>query len=195
MDTHTSEQESVQTNVPSSQTGSPQAPLQVENVQYGVRVGSFFTRMSLAFIVASTSLVVLVILAAWSLHGLVLQQIIGVSYAGSPEDVAKRFVLLVSFAIPLIPLFFFSSKKLNVFMEDPALREDIVFKKRLRFALWSEIILAVLSIAGGVYQGLNVLLLGGEGNVLEGFSTALFYGGAFVLLAWWSYSFQKRTVR
>lgn len=168
-----------------SQTGSPQSPIQVENVQYGVTVGSYLSRVSLAFMVASTSLAVIAVTTAWTLHTLVL----------GDEEVSERFVLLISLALPLLPLYFFSNSRLKKFMENPVLREDILFKKILRQALWIEILLAVLSIVYGVYGGLNVVLLNNSGNAVDSFTSALFYGGAFTLLALWSYSFQKKTQR
>jgi FtsH-binding integral membrane protein len=171
-----------------SQTGSPQTPVQVENVQYGVKVGGFLSRIGLTFVVASTSLVILALSVAYALHG-------AVTVHDGSNEIAQRFIWLVSVAIPLLPLFIFTNKKLNMFVNDPVLREEITFKKRLRRALWAEIILAALCIAGGVYGGLSVALLKEEGDALDSFSSALFYGGAFALLALWSYSFQKRTQR
>lgn len=193
MDTNVPNQSDTSAATSQSQTGSPQNPVQVENVQYGIRVGSFSSRMGLAFTVASTSLVILAVTAAYALHGLVLQQLGLIDVAS--KEAAGRFVWLVALAIPLVPLYFFSNKRLNTFMGDATFREDIVFKKRLRRALWSEIILAAVMIASGVYTGLSVLLLDAEGNAIDGFTSALFYGGAFALLALWSYAFQKKTVR
>ncbi len=166
----------------------------MENVQYGVRVGSFSSKMGLAFTVASTSLIVLALTLAWVLHGYVLLQL---NLLGENDDVdaAQRLVMLIALAVPLVPLFFFSNKRLQSFMNDAALREDIIFKKRLRKALWTEIIFAAILIASGIYTGLSVLLLGEEGNAVDGFTSALFYGGSFALLALWSFSFQKKTAR
>lgn len=171
-----------------AQTGSAQAPVQVENVQYGVKVGGFMSKIGLTFVIASVSVTILALSIAYALEG-------AVTVHDGSNDVAERFIWLVSIAIPLLPLFLFTNKRLSTLVADPVMREEITFKKRLRRALWIEIIFAALCIAAGVYGGLSVALLHESGDALESFASAVFYGGAFALLALWSYSFQKKTQR
>lgn len=177
-------------SAPLSQTGSSQAPTQVENVQYNVRVGRFSSRVSLAYALANTSLFVLVLVLAWALYA-----IAGKVFQFGDNKIGERIIAFVAVALPLLPLFLFSQKRLRKFMEDPASREDIIFKKNVRRSLWLEIILGVLNIVFGIYEGLSVLFLGTEGNALQHFSSVVFFGGGFAFLAWWSYSYQKLTHR
>ena len=190
MDTNFPNQDGTNQPGPSSQTGSPQKPIQVENVQYNVRVGKFFSRVGFAFVVASTSLIFLALVLAWTLHG-----VAGQMFGFAKDVVTERIIILIALSVPLIPLHLFSTKRLKKLIENPVNLEDIIFKKHLRKALWGEIIIGVFYISYGIYKGLSVIFLDKSGSAAEAFSSAIFYGGAFALLALWSYSFQKLTQR
>jgi len=190
MDTNFPGQDKVEQSAPPSQTGSPQKPIQVENVQYNVRVGKFFSRVGLAFTVASVSLIFLMLVLAWVLHG-----VTGQMFGFEKGVVTERIILLIAISVPLLPLHLFSTKRLKKLIENPVNLEDIIFKKHLRKALWGEILIGVYYISWGIYKGLSVIFLDKSGSAAEAFSSAVFYGGAFALLALWSYSFQKLTRR
>jgi hypothetical protein len=190
MDSNFQNQNNVQQSGPVSQTSSPQQPIQVENVQYNVQVGKFFSRVGFAFTVANASLMILILVLAWVLHGLA-----GQTFGFENYFVKESIILLIAISVPLIPLHIFSTKRLKKLIENPANLEDILFKKHLRKALWAEIIISVYYISFGIYKGLSILFLDKEGNVAAAFSGVIIYGGAFAFLAWWSYSFQKRTQR
>ena len=104
MDTNLPNQDKVEQSAPPSQTGSPQKPIQVENVQYNVRVGKFFSRVGLAFTIASASLIFLVLVLAWVLHG-VAGQMFG--FEKNVVVVTERIILLIALSVPLLPLHLF----------------------------------------------------------------------------------------
>jgi hypothetical protein len=198
MDTNFSGRDPVNKTV-FSQTGSSQKPVQVENVQYNVQVGKFLSRVGFAFIIASASLIIITLVSAWALHGIAGQVF---DFNFKETAMTERILLLIAIFVPVLPLHFFTARRLKKLIADPLHLEDIIFKKYLRQTLWVEIVMAVLCISYGLYTGLSIMFLDQPGiflndpdNIAEAFSTTIFYGGAFTLLALWSYSFQKMTQR
>ena len=174
-----------------AQTGTVGQPIQVENVQYNVSVGSLQTKVALAFSFTSVTLALIVFFAALTVYS-VLGNVLGFHL----NDFKTMIVAFISMLVPLAPLFFFSNKRLKkIINENPSAIEDVIFKKILRSALILEVFLAVVIITSYTYMVLSILFLENEGSLAQSLSSLIVFGGAFGYLAYWTYTYQELTKR
>lgn len=180
-------------NIPTSQTGGPGTPIQVENVQYEVKVGRVRSKVGFAAFVMA----ILVWLIAGIIMGLLLvlrERLIPLA-GDNPID-ASGIVLFISFLIPLVPLLWYTLIQLKkIIAANPAATDDIFFKKTIRFHLFVSGLIAVAWIGIEVFNILSKLFLPKENitmtAVLDGFIFALVFGALpFIFL-----HYQKLTKR
>ena len=192
MDTNFSNQNQNRNNKPPfSQTGSSQEPIQVENVQYNVKVRKFSSRVGFAFMTANLSLIFLTLILTWTLYGIAEQMF---SF-GKMSPISERIILLIAVFVPVLPLHLFSANRFKKLIENPVNLEDIIFKKHLRRTLFIEVIIGVFFVSTGIYVTLNIIFLDSPENIFQTLSRTILWGGAFAFLALWTYSFQKLTQR
>jgi hypothetical protein len=108
-------------------------------------------------------------------------------------DVARYIVILVALSVPLVPIYIFSSRRLDrMLAANAGNAEDLNFKKTVRRSLKWAIIFGTIFIAYKVYVVLDVLFLEGRGDAAESIVSLLVYGSALGFIAWYSWSYYNK---
>jgi hypothetical protein len=180
---------------PTSQTGNPGVPLQIENVQYNVNVGKVRSKVGLAILLFSVF--------AWILSVFVTLFLLDARQAVIPSaddvggfGVKESFVLLFAISVPLVPLLIFSYKRtLKNLAENAASYDDLFFKRTVRINLVLALILGAGWIVIAMYNILDLLVLGDKtmtaGTIVNSFIFALC--PVALLAVFWM--FQRKTKR
>jgi hypothetical protein len=176
-----------------SQTGVPGTPVQVENVQYNVNAGKVKSKIGFAGH--------LTFLMAWAVGTIALFSVIGVRNIiapTSPEEAEEWrgvLVLLLSFAIPVVPLFIFLIKRIKTLLiQNPAGNDDITYKKSIQVHLVLSLVNTVAWVGIASYNILAKLLLDEQiaaYQIVDGFFFAL----TAVVLSYFFWTYQKETKR
>lgn len=146
-----------------SQTGNTGAPIQVENVQYNVKVGRVTSKIGLvAFL--SAIMVWLIAFVSFSLLTAIRAKFLPDCELGICEDVAINFGEVIVFSIavlaPVIPVFLFLRNRLKKLLdENPANRDDIFFKRSIRFNLVISLLIALWWSYVAIFNVLGKLFL------------------------------------
>lgn len=164
-----------------SQTGAQgPAPIQVENVQYNMRVGTVRSKIGL--------ITFLFAIGAWviSFVAIFLLTAIQVTISGG-ENIVLGTVIVFSIAVlvPVAPIFWYVRNRLNkVLVESPGLVDDLFFKRTIRLSLIIAIFIAVIRIIGFVYSLLSRLFLDGNStwsSIINSFIAAVVFSGLALL--------------
>lgn len=180
--------------VVTAQTGGVGAPIQLENVQYNVKLKKTRSKVGLASTISAifgwlTAIMIVTFLLA--LRSMWLPD------AGEDTSGAKEMIVFaIAVLVPVLPICIFAIKRLNkALSENPATVDDVFFKKSIRFNL----ILSLLAACGWaivfVYNILAKIILHNQdlsrGAIIDGF--LFFLPTAALVYLFWHY--QKLTKR
>lgn len=172
-----------------SQTGAGSDPLQVENIQYNVKVKNYQSKPGIIFRAASVSLAICLFVTATLLYAIT-------NLVFNFDDVDPA-VLQVCFAI-MIPtgvVSYLALKRLyKLFAEQPQAIEEIKFKTRLRRTFWTFLVLSMLGSVIAIFNFIN-LFVDYSRDVLQYQFYSLYYVGGAIVFTVWLYSLQKKTER
>jgi len=178
------------TNNFSAQTGNTGTPIQVENVQYNMKMKPVESKVGLYIKVASVGLWFTVLFVASFLSTLV-QKI-----AGNGGDVANELVLTLSLSVVAIPIFLIAYKKFRAeLVKNPVTNDDIFFKKIVRLNLWWGIIWGALASVITVYQLLAAAFLRNSSGSYAAAFSALMYALGFGVIIMFYWRLHAKTQR
>lgn len=158
------------------------APMQTTNI------ASVNSRAGFAAFVSLAIVWVMSLTTAYVLNNIIIN-LFGIEKV----SVGSQVIILISVAVPLVPIFLFSNRKLNkMITENASIIEDINLKKQIRRSLKWAIIIGALEIAYGLYDFLNVTFLQGEGNSMKAFVILVVYAIAYGVIALYSWSYYNK---
>jgi len=161
-----------------SQTGNTGVPMQVENVQYNMRVKTVESKIGLYVRVTMLGLWLTVIAACSLLAGIINR--IEYSYA----DVGPVAVFAISLAAVAVPILYFGNKKrAREMARDPRLVDDLFYKRRVRHSLVVAVVFAGLTAFSMLYELLSKVFLHGSTSVAAILSNLVFLLGFGAILA------------
>lgn len=139
----------------SSQTGNTGTPVQVENVQYSMKVKPVESKIGLYTRLANMSLWFTVVFICIFLVTIVEK------ISGHGGDITSIAIITFSLSIVTVPIFVISNKKRSKELDtNPELIDDLFFKKSIRNNLYSAIVLTAISVFGTVSTFLFLLFKG-----------------------------------
>ncbi len=179
---------------PTTQTGAPGTPLQVENVQYNVNVGKVRSKIGLAATISSLFGWILAFVLMGTL--LTLRAMAFPDSGDSVKDPKENLVVAIAVLIPLLPIWLYAVKRMNLsLLENPVNADDVYFKKSIRFHFFVSLIATFLWAFVLIYNVLARVLL----NKTEITNTILMNTAIFfiplALLTYFFFSYQKLTKR
>ncbi len=172
-----------------SQTGNEGTPLQVENVQYNMKMKPVRSRIGLFSRFVAIALWILSFFVGSSLVAIVGR------FTDSSVDVAEGLVLTIALSVVLVPIFVVANKKLKAELaKNPNIVDDLFFKKSVRANLYAGVIIAGLLVFIAVFAFLSIFFLGDEGNAIEALHPLLF-AGAFSSVIFYYWPLHAKTRR
>jgi len=177
-----------------NQTSGNGTPVQVENVQYDVKVGKVRSKIGLAAFLTSLSVWALALIMTLLLHSVRAKLLPSIN--DDMNGFAEQMVLSISMLVPIVPLLWYLTRRLNkILVENPTAIEDLFFKKTIRFHLVVSVIFAVWWIMVTVYNILAKTILDHQnitaGMILDSVIFALIYS----YVAFFFFHYQNMTKR
>jgi len=161
-----------------SQTGNTGVPLQVENVQYNMRVKPVESKIGLYVRLTMLGLWLTVIAVCSFLSGLIN----AIAYEGS--DFGPIAVFAISLAAVSVPVLIIANqKRAKEMARDPRLIDDLFYKRRIRHSLVVAVVISALTAFSLLYQILSKLFLHGDVSGSSILSTLVFLLGLGCILA------------
>lgn len=152
-----------------AQTGNTGTPLQVENVQYNMKMRAVQSKIGLYSKLANAGLWLTAIFTAYFLATLVD------SAGGQGEDLGEAAVLQISLLIVSVPVFVVAHlKREKDLAVNPELSDDLFFKKSVRRNLSLAVFLTAAVLFGAIFNTLSKLFLD-SGDTIEGTTIANFF--------------------
>ena len=177
-------------NSMTAQTGNAGMPLQVENVQYNMKMKPVQSKIGLYIKIASTSLWFTVVFVCAFL-ATVIQKV-----AGNSGDLGSSFVLTLSLAVVTTPIFLVAYSKFRAEeRKNPISRDDIFLKQSVRKGLWGAVVLGAIASVIALYQVLGATFLKeSSASYATGFSALVFALG-FGSLVYFYWGLHAKTQR
>ena len=177
-----------------NQTSGSGVPVQVENVQYNVKVGKVRPKIGLAAFLTSILVWVLAGIMTLLLHSIRAKLLPSIN--DNMTGFAEQMVLSISMLVPIVPLLWYLTRRLNkILAENPTAIEDLFLKKTIRFHLVVSVIFAVWWIMVTVYNILAKTILDHQnitsGMILDSVIFALIYS----CVAFFFFYYQNMTKR
>lgn len=177
-----------------SQTSGAGQPVQVENIQYNVKVDKVRSKTGLASMVSGLMAWMIAIVGMFIL--LIVRQAILPDAGEASSDLLEMIVFGVAVLVPVLPIGIFATKRLNrALAENPAAIDDIFFKRSIRWNLILSLFVAGLWAIVFVYNLLAIIVLGDE-NVTRGMTLDSFlFFAPFMGLVYFFWTYQRQTKR
>jgi len=179
----------VQNNM-TAQTGNTGTPLQIENVQYNMKMKPVQSKVGLYIKIAGVSLWFTVVFVSGFLASLVQQ------LGGSDEQLGSLLVLTLSLAIVTIPIFVIAYRKFMAEQKkNPTSADDIFFKQSVRNGLWFSVVLGAIAAVVTLYQFMSSAFLPDSGSTYTGAFSALMFALGFGGMVYFYWRLHAKTQR
>ena len=173
-----------------AQTSAGGAPMQVENVQYNMRMKPVESKVGLYIKIAGAGLWFTVVFLCIFLATLI-QKI-----AGSSDDMGAALVLTLSLCIVTTPIFIVAYKKfLGERAKNPASADDIFLKKHVRSGLWLSVVLGAITTVITLYQFLSSAFLKNSASSYSDALSVLVFALGFGGIVYFYWQLHSRTQR
>ena len=174
-----------------SQTGNTGTPLQVENVQYGMRMRPVESKVGLYLRLTMLGLWVTVFAVC-----VLLANIIDKVMKDSTADLGSALVVVLSLCAVSVPLFVVANKKrATAIQNDPRLLDDLFFKKQVRKSLNTAVILTAIAGFITILSLLSTLFLKNSGLEIADFLMGLIFSAGFGLVLAFTWQLHAKTQR
>lgn len=144
-----------QAPVSTNQTGGVGSPVQVENVQYNVQVGTVRSKVGV--------IVLLYSILSWFLAIVLIMFLLTIRARLGGKEVAsfgEAIIFTIACLVPLVPIFWYVRHRLErVLSENSATVDDVFFKKTIRVNLVISVIIGIFWLIALVYNALAFLFL------------------------------------
>ena len=157
-----------------AQTSNAGTPLQIENVQYNMRMKPVESKVGLYIRFAGVGLWFTAFFVAGFFASLIQQ------LSGSDQQLANALVFTLSLSVVTVPIFLVAYSKFRSEQKrNPASIDDIFFKQSVRRGLWFNVVIGAIVAIATVYQILSAAFLPDNGTTYtSGLSTFCFALGA-----------------
>lgn len=174
-----------------AQTGNVGTPLQVENVQYNMSVKPVESKVGLYMRVLSIAMWFTVIFACSFLSSLV-SRIVG----DDSSDLGSALVVTLSLLAVSTPIFVVAYRKFkNEERNNPAVIDDLFFKKSVRQNLWVGVVLGAIAAFSFIYTVLSGAFLEDNEADPAGIFSALIFTLGFGSIVWFYWKLHAQTKR
>ncbi len=161
-----------------SQTGNTGTPIQVENVQYNMKVKTVESKIGLYVRLTMLGLWATVIAGCTLITGIINR------VADEFADLGPIAVFSISLAAVSVPVFIIANKKrMKEMLRDPRLIDDLFYKRRIRNSLVTAVVLSGIVAFSTLYQILSKMFLHSSESVTSILSAFVFLAGFGGVLA------------
>lgn len=165
-----------------TQTSNAGTPLQVENVQYNMRMKPVQSKVGMYIRIAGVSLWFTVIFVCGFLTSLIDR------IAGSTDEIGSGLIFTLSLTIVTVPIFLVAYNKfLGEQKKNPAANDDIFFKQSVRRGLGFGVVFGAIAAVVTLYQFLSTVFLPeSDGSYTNAFTALIFtIGLANIVYFYW----------
>jgi|GEM_PF-2169457 len=174
----------------SSQTSNNGTPIQVENVQYNMRMKPVESKVGLYIKIAGAGLWFTVFFVCGFLSTLIDR------IAGSHNDLGAALVLTLSLAVVTTPIFIIAYKKFHAEqLKNPITNDDIFFKRSVRRNLTWGIVFGAIAAIITLYQFMSAAFLKNSGGSYSSALSALIFALGFGGIVFFYWQLHAKTQR
>ncbi len=182
-------------SIQTSQTGSIGAPIQVENVQYNVKVKGVSSKIGLTAFLSAIMLWIIAFVVAFLLLT-IRTQFIPDAIPDTTISFAEALVFCISLLAPVAPLFVFLFIRMKKLLaENPANRDDLFFKRSIRFNLIISLLIALAWSYVAVYNILGMLILKNQDITGGMIADGIIFAVVFITTTLFFWHYQRLTKR
>lgn len=173
-----------------AQTGNAGTPVQIENVQYNMRMKPVESKVGLYIRIAGVGLWFTAFFVAGFFASLIQQ------LSGTDQQLGQALVFTLSLSVVTIPIFLVAYSKFRAEQKrNPASTDDIFFKQSVRRGLWFNVVIGAIAAIATVYQLLSTMFLPENGTTYASGLSALCFTLGFGGVVYFYWRLHAQTQR